>query len=197
MAATGGAKPSVDDVWKRLKQDAKPRAAVPAGNGGAPSGGREIDFDKLWHGFSNDVRRGPVNAGPKFPLQLEVDQLYRSPPPPASASAPHSHATLAAAAGTPPRLLPDATAADQLVTRCVAAMKDTSGRARRKALQDVQVGGHAGWWWALRPRVTQGKGPKAEAAGWLARSGQGHKGGGMHPPALQPSKMQLPPGVLL
>ena len=133
--AAGSSKPSVDDVWQKLKQEAKPRAPPQTAAGGAAKAAPSVDFNKLWQGFSSDTRPSGKPAAAKKPaVQLEVDQLYKSPARPAAVTAPASASSTVVA-----RQLPDPAAAEQLVARCVAAMKDTSGPTRRRALLDVKV----------------------------------------------------------
>lgn len=128
-SAAGNSKPSVDDVWQKLKQEAKPRAPQ-----GTSAKALSVDFNKLWQGFSSDTRpSGKPAATKKAAVQLEVDQLYKSPARPAAEAG-----STALSASRTAQELPGPAASEQLVARCVAAMKDTSGTTRRRALQDIK-----------------------------------------------------------
>ncbi|KAG2499196.1 hypothetical protein HYH03_002777 [Edaphochlamys debaryana] len=111
-----------DAIWAQLKSSG-PKA-------------QNVNFNKLWAGFTSDPAAGPI--GPKKPVATYQEQLVpRSAP-----RAPASGSAGAPAAPAPQQpaatAKPDSDTALQVVVRCVAGLKDSSTAARRKALQDVQ-----------------------------------------------------------
>lgn len=131
-AGDSGSSKKVNAIWEQLKST----------QGGPKVQG--VNFNKLWHGFSSDKTQGkakpasrPANEHSSYQAQV----IDRSPP--CSTSSPiaqRSPLSSGVAAPSTAYVKPDADTALQLVARCVAGLKDSSQAARRKALQDVQVG---------------------------------------------------------
>lgn len=141
----------VDDIWAKLK--ASQGAGKPAVGG--------VNLEKLWQGFSSDPKSGkiaakqqpnaskvqqPTGTADSTARQAACDTATVPQPAPGRGvgdgglgGSTFTSAGSTAASGSLTAVKPSPEAAQQLVARYVAGLKDSSQSTRRKALQDIKA----------------------------------------------------------